>query len=52
MVAVVVRVDYGADRKALATVLLEELPTRPHNFRGHRDVEDNPAGAPAHERNL
>ena len=39
-----VGIDHGRDGKALADVLLEQLPRRANHFRGHQRVEDDPAG--------
>ena len=39
-----VRIDHGRDRKALADVLLEQLPRRANHFRGHQRVKHDPAG--------
>ena len=39
-----VRIDHGRDRKALADMLLEQLPRRANHFRGHQRVDHDPAG--------
>src|SRR5208283_1463956 len=44
MVDMSVGIDYGRDRKALANVLLEQLPRRARRLRGHQGVKDDPAG--------
>ena len=44
VIAMGVRIDYGRDRKALANVLLEQLPRRARCLRGHQGVKDDPAG--------
>ena len=39
-----VRIDHGRDRKALAHMLLEQLPRCPSCFCGHQGVDHDPAG--------